>query len=148
MVRNPMIFLWAIYYKKYSVRSDVWSFGCVMYEIWSLGHQPFEDDDVEERHTCSQLAKFCIQNIRKSCLHYLANCQLATQLAIDCINATAVSYTQVIKLCQETAWQLSSYIVVELMKVWYSQRQLYWLRTYLHKNCCHMYYQLHLYVQL
>ena len=28
-------------YKKYSSASDVWSFGCVMYEIWSLGHKPF-----------------------------------------------------------------------------------------------------------
>ena len=37
------IFAQAIFYKKYSVQSDVWSFGCVMYEIWSLGHKPFED---------------------------------------------------------------------------------------------------------
>ena len=35
--------LQAIFYKKYSVQSDVWSFGCVMYEIWSLGYKPFED---------------------------------------------------------------------------------------------------------
>ena len=33
----------AIHYKKYSTASDVWSFGCVMYEIWSLGHKPFEN---------------------------------------------------------------------------------------------------------
>ncbi|XP_064406599.1 ephrin type-A receptor 4a-like isoform X2 [Halichondria panicea] len=32
----------ALHYKQYSVASDVWSFGCVMYEIWSLGHKPFE----------------------------------------------------------------------------------------------------------
>lgn len=32
----------AINYKKYSTASDVWSFGMVMYEIWSLGHKPFE----------------------------------------------------------------------------------------------------------
>ena len=32
----------ALHYKKYSTASDVWSFGCVMYEIWSLGHKPFE----------------------------------------------------------------------------------------------------------
>ena len=32
----------ALLYKKYSTASDVWSFGCVMYEIWSLGHKPFE----------------------------------------------------------------------------------------------------------
>ncbi|CAI7999056.1 Ephrin type-A receptor 3 [Geodia barretti] len=32
----------ALHYKKYSTASDVWSFGCLMYEIWSLGHKPFE----------------------------------------------------------------------------------------------------------
>ena len=32
----------ALHYKKYSTFSDVWSFGCVVYEIWSLGHKPFE----------------------------------------------------------------------------------------------------------
>ena len=32
----------AMKYMKYSTASDVWSFGCVMYEIWSLGHIPFE----------------------------------------------------------------------------------------------------------
>ncbi|XP_065899891.1 uncharacterized protein [Dysidea avara] len=38
----------AIFYKKYTTQSDVWSFGCVMYEIWSLGHKPFEDCDGKE----------------------------------------------------------------------------------------------------
>ena len=31
----------ALHYKKYSTASDVWSFGMVMYEIWSLGLKPF-----------------------------------------------------------------------------------------------------------
>ena len=31
----------ALHYKKYSTASDVWSFGMVMYEIWSLGMKPF-----------------------------------------------------------------------------------------------------------
>ena len=33
----------AIFYKKYTTKSDVWSYGMVMYEIWSLGRKPFED---------------------------------------------------------------------------------------------------------
>ena len=52
------VFSQAIFYKKYSVQSDVWSFGCVMYEIWSLGYKPYDDLDTTEVHT--QLCSFSV----------------------------------------------------------------------------------------
>ena len=33
----------ALQYKMYSVKSDVWSYGCVLYEVWSLGCKPFKE---------------------------------------------------------------------------------------------------------
>ena len=32
-----------LFYKTYSTSSDVWSYWMLMYEIWSLRHEPFGD---------------------------------------------------------------------------------------------------------
>ena len=42
----------AVLYRKYTTKSDVWSYGMVMFEIWSLGHKPFEDISVDEVFAC------------------------------------------------------------------------------------------------
>ena len=38
----------AILYRRYTTKSDVWNYGMVMYEIWSLGHKPFEEFSIQE----------------------------------------------------------------------------------------------------
>ena len=52
--------------KKYSTASDVWSFGCLMYEIWSLGHKPFEGYTNPEVPPNPQ----CTRTIDKHCQPY------------------------------------------------------------------------------
>ena len=42
----------ALYFHKYSVQSDVWSFACVLYEVWSIGHRPFERISITEVVCC------------------------------------------------------------------------------------------------
>eukprot|EP00731_Ephydatia_muelleri_P029662 Em0021g185a len=32
----------AVHFMKYSTASDVWSYGCLLYEIWSIGCKPYE----------------------------------------------------------------------------------------------------------
>ncbi len=47
MYKLTFIVIQALYYKKYSTASDVWSYGALMYEIWSVGRKPYEKYDNE-----------------------------------------------------------------------------------------------------
>ena len=33
----------AITFHKYTAASDVWSYGCLLYEIWTIGEDPYDD---------------------------------------------------------------------------------------------------------
>jgi len=35
-------------FKTYTAASDVWSYGILLYEMWSLGHKPYQDYDNTE----------------------------------------------------------------------------------------------------
>ena len=48
----------AVLYKKYSSESDIWSYGCLLYEIWSIGCKPFE------KLTNTDVRSLCIVNIQ------------------------------------------------------------------------------------
>ena len=49
------VLLQALLQRKYSASSDVWSYGIVMFEIWSFGCKPFEDKTaVEVSHVIAE----------------------------------------------------------------------------------------------
>ena len=66
----------ALYYKKYSTASDVWSYAMVLYEIWSVGKKPFQNlsnTDVIAR----------VQS--RQCLAAPSGCpQMVYSLMVDC----------------------------------------------------------------
>ena len=45
----------AVIHNKYNTSSDVWSYGMVLFEIWSLGHKPFEDIPNQKVATQNQM---------------------------------------------------------------------------------------------
>ena len=51
----------AIHHCQYSTASDVWSYGCLLYEIWSLGRMPFRDDSNAEVKLLLRLPMYVVK---------------------------------------------------------------------------------------
>ena len=70
--------LQALQYREYTSASDVWSYGMVLFEIWSLGHRPFDactlENDVSYHH-------FIILELDDTCTMYY----LTLEDEIQCI---------------------------------------------------------------
>ena len=67
----------AVLYKKYTTKSDVWSYGMVMFEIWSLGHKPFE------KFSINQVSNLTFGKSRDCCIFEIEVLKLYTYLIIN-----------------------------------------------------------------
>ena len=66
----------ALHYKKYSTASDVWAYGCLLYEIWSVGYKPFNTKTNLQVSIVIGMLSFILAiatNTYRDCQYYTSN---------------------------------------------------------------------------
>ncbi len=58
MTKQSFFVLQSIKYHQFSSASDVWSYGMLLFEIWSLGKNPFEGTAMKKASSFSKCDRF------------------------------------------------------------------------------------------
>lgn len=58
----------ALTHRKYSTASDVWSFGCLMYEIWGLGSEPYRGETNTQVHKFFIILNMFLSHLVNECI--------------------------------------------------------------------------------